>query len=184
MQSSTALIFLFPALLIGLADCGRSPEAKKKIAQETADQMQAQLLSALTQAIAEKGPVGAIEVCRTLSPETEKKLSARGVTVRRVSDRTRNPSHRPDEWEGKVLAEWKETMAKGGDIQPRFEDGPAGLRFLKPIKIGNEACLQCHGDHQKMKRDVKDALAKLYPEDQAMGYALGDLRGAISVTVK
>lgn len=180
-----SLIFSVLAVLLVLASgCARSPEAKRKLAEETANRMQADLLNALTKAIADKGPAGAIEVCRTLSPETEKKLSQSGLMVRRVSDRTRNPLHRPDELEAKVLSEWKAQMSEKKEIRPYAENTAEGFRFMKPIQIGNEACLQCHGDPAKMKSDVKAALSKLYPEDQATGYSMGELRGAISITVK
>ncbi len=183
MVRFTLVLPLIPIAILSIG-CGRSLEARQKLAADTAEKLQAQLLTALTKAIAEKGAAGAIDTCHTLSPETEKNLTTQGVSVRRVSDRTRNPSHKPDEWEAKALATWRVAMSEGRELAPVMEETPSGLRFAKPIKIGNEACLQCHGNPAKMKGDVKAAIAKLYPEDQAIGYAMGDLRGAISITVK
>jgi hypothetical protein len=53
--------------------------------------------------------------------------------------------------------------------------------YYKPIVINNEACLKCHGG-----LDVNSPLAKAikttYPEDKAIGYKMGDLRGMVVVT--
>ena len=45
-------------------------------------------------------------------------------------------------------------------------------------------CLQCHGKPADMKDNVKAILAKEYPEDKAVGYSLGEIRGAISIKHK
>ena len=60
--------------------------------------------------------------------------------------------------------------------------GPGGreLRYLRPLRIA-PPCLTCHGDPQEMGVDLVARLAELYPGDQAVGYELGDLRGAVSV---
>ena len=34
-----------------------------------------------------------------------------------------------------------------------------------------------------IERNVRDALAELYPGDRATGYQVGDLRGAVSVKI-
>ena len=43
------------------------------------------------------------------------------------------------------------------------------------------SCLTCHGSENDIPPVVKDHIQKLYPEDRATGYALGDVRGAFSV---
>jgi hypothetical protein len=40
-------------------------------------------------------------------------------------------------------------------------------------------CLACHGDPQKdIQPAVLQTISKLYPDDKAIGYKEGDLRGA------
>lgn len=52
---------------------------------------------------------------------------------------------------------------------------------MKPIFIAGPVCLQCHGAPDKLAPGVAEALKDLYP--MATGYAVGDLRGAISVRI-
>ena len=54
------------------------------------------------------------------------------------------------------------------------------FRYMKALPI-QEACLTCHGDAAKLTPELKDKLAKLYPKDQATGYELGQIRGALTV---
>ena len=56
------------------------------------------------------------------------------------------------------------------------------LRYLRPLKIVSP-CLACHGDPERIDPQVLEVLRERYPEDRAVGYSPGDLRGAISVTV-
>lgn len=53
---------------------------------------------------------------------------------------------------------------------------------MKPLVVGG-ACLACHGPREDIDPDVREVLDRRYPEDEATGYATGDFRGAISVTV-
>jgi hypothetical protein len=50
---------------------------------------------------------------------------------------------------------------------------------MKAIPAG-EVCLACHG--AAITPEVAAALDAAYPEDQARGYALGDVRRAFSVS--
>jgi hypothetical protein len=54
---------------------------------------------------------------------------------------------------------------------------------MRPIRLTNPRCLNCHGKPENLAPEVKEMLAHLYPEDKAVGYELGDLRGAFSVHV-
>ena len=38
-------------------------------------------------------------------------------------------------------------------------------------------CLKCHGPKEQILPEVRDALARDYPKDQATGFQEGDLRG-------
>jgi hypothetical protein len=55
--------------------------------------------------------------------------------------------------------------------------------FLAPIVLGNPLCLQCHGTPGKdIGPETLAAIKKIYPEDKAIGYQLGDLRGLWRIT--
>ncbi len=40
-------------------------------------------------------------------------------------------------------------------------------------------CLTCHGARESLAPELRQALARRYPEDAAVGYAVGDLRGLV-----
>ena len=54
------------------------------------------------------------------------------------------------------------------------------FRFMKTIGV-KPMCLQCHGSAEQIPPTSAAMLSKLYPNDRAVGYAAGDLRGASSV---
>jgi hypothetical protein len=58
------------------------------------------------------------------------------------------------------------------------EAGQPVAQFLAPLGIQGP-CLLCHGPRETLMPKVQTALVKDYPDDQATGYAMGDLRGVI-----
>ena len=64
----------------------------------------------------------------------------------------------------------------------RAPDGSYQLQYLRPLLV-QRACLACHGDPATFSPEVRAVLARRYPQDRATGYAVGDLRGAVSVRV-
>ncbi|QKK07303.1 MAG: DUF3365 domain-containing protein [Planctomycetota bacterium] len=56
------------------------------------------------------------------------------------------------------------------------EEGRGELRYLQPLVMG-ELCLKCHGPVEGIDPGVRAVLAERYAEDEAVGFALGELRG-------
>jgi hypothetical protein len=155
-------------------------------ARDAARALGADLMQRLLAEMEEGGPMQAVKVCSEIAQSVAATHSTAGLTVRRVSLRVRNPADAPDDVEREALLELEALHDEGrlpGEWV-RTEDGPAGrrLRFLKPITI-LPACLACHGDLVELEPDVRRLLAERYPDDRAFGYAAGDLRGAVSVSV-
>ena len=134
------------------------------------------------------GPVKAIEVCNTVAPSIANAQSQEsGLTIRRTALKLRNPDNAPDDFERTVLEKFVADIAADKDPKKlayteavKTDDGTV-LRFMKAIPTG-ELCLKCHGGN--VAPEVKAAISKLYPEDQATGFKAGELRGAFSVTKK
>ncbi len=177
------LIFLI-GIVGGLAACAQSDEGKIASLQKNFATLQTELQKELAAAIAASGPEGAIEVCSVASPQMERRLSREsGAEIRRVSDRPRNPEHMVDEFERRAMDRWRAEMAQGKKPALYHERSEAGLRVMQPIVIQNNLCLQCHGGPGQISAATAAAIAQRYPQDQAIGYALNDLRGAFSATV-
>jgi len=65
------------------------------------------------------------------------------------------------------------------DCSPRAGGGYE-LQYARPLFV-MERCVTCHGDAAALAPEVKALIAGRYPQDAAVGYRAGDLRGAISV---
>ncbi|WP_038029323.1 MULTISPECIES: DUF3365 domain-containing protein [unclassified Thioalkalivibrio] len=164
-------------------------ELQERIAETRAaiEQFASTLQGELVAAMEEGGPTQAIEVCNQRAPEIADEIAAdTGWEVGRTSLKIRNPDNSPDEWERIQLEHFQSQHAEGtpaNELAPRHEvvegeDG-ARFRFMAAIPTGG-ACLACHGSD--ISSDVKHALERLYPDDQATGFSEGDVRGAFSIT--
>lgn len=144
-----------------------------------------QLKTELTAALAQSGPSGAIEVCRVRAPEIAARLSLEsGAKVSRTALRVRNPANAPDDLQRAVLEQFVADMASG-KVEPPLEaaveinrGGSVERRYMRAIPT-DAICLTCHGT--ELAPEVKAAIAKAYPVDQATGFSTGQLRGAFSV---
>jgi hypothetical protein len=148
-----------------------------------ADQFATELRTALQSAMAEGGPLAAIRVCNEDAPRIARAAAERsGAEVGRTSLKVRNPANAPDDHERAVLAELEQALAAstGGAPPERIhllEDG--SVRYMSAI-VTQPPCLACHGE--SLAAPVAEAIDALYPEDQARGYRIGELRGAFTIT--
>jgi hypothetical protein len=172
--------------------CGREeapppiPDGALGRAQAAAGALGGELQRELFGALEEGGPLLAVDVCSVRAQEISAGQSSEGLTVRRVSLRTRNPLNRPDPYETLRLETFAAAHAAGDlpaeEAEVVVEDEGPVLRFLRPIMIA-EPCLACHGDPGAIDPAVLELIRTRYPEDLAVGYSAGELRGAISVRV-
>jgi hypothetical protein len=157
-------------------------------ARALATQMIKQLGAALTKELAAGGPDKAVTVCRDIAPAIAGNLSREsGGRVARVSLKTRNPLvGTPDEWEQRVLAEFDRRTAAGENVESleysETTDEPLGhyFRYMKALPV-QPLCLTCHGSAQDIPERVRTRLAIDYPHDQATGYSIGQVRGAVTI---
>jgi len=131
------------------------------------------------------GPMAALRFCSQnalfLTDEVAKESN---TTIKRVSLKHRNPVNAATNDEKALLEKW-ETLHHSGKSLPTYEiqqHTNGGYTYFKPILINNEACLKCHGDIGADSPLFK-AIKAIYPEDQATGYGMGDLRGMIVITL-
>jgi len=160
-----------PAAPVPSAVAPPSPLAAK--AMPLISQFAGALQGALGSAMSQGGPVAAIDVCSSKAPEISREVSSAELTIRRIGTRVRNPANRPTDAELAIL---QRLSAE----HPTYE---AEGKFYKAIFV-QPLCLGCHGAKDALAPGVTDALAKKYPSDEAVGYAVGDLRGAFVVEPK
>lgn len=130
------------------------------------------------------GPVHALQTCKQLAQPSTSEVSDdyEGLTLSRVSLKTRNPKNAPDALDTKVLTAWEKQLSDGGAIPTdvvKYNDEGSAV-FYRPI-MTEEVCTKCHGDPSTFSKELVARLSELYPEDQATGYKEGQLRGAFRV---
>ncbi|MBZ0070526.1 MAG: DUF3365 domain-containing protein [Thiohalobacteraceae bacterium] len=147
-----------------------------------------QLKAMLQQQMQAGGPVDALAVCSDEAARIGSDAArASGWSIRRVTDRTRNPLDMPDAYEHQVLQDFSKRLGDGEKEVARYEvveeGGVRYARFMKAIPVEG-LCLSCHGSATEVAPDVAARIQTLYPHDRAMDYKLGDLRGALSIKVR
>lgn len=161
------------------------PDALEQ-ARDAANALGAELIETLLQELSDGGPVQAMQVCSEIAPSIAEKHSTRNRLVGRVSLKPRNPANAPDAFAERKLNELASLHAQGempDEIAEMVqEDGRLWLRYLRPISI-MPPCLLCHGERDQLDEQVVELLQERYPDDSATGYAVGDLRGAITVSM-
>ncbi|MFM9939855.1 MAG: DUF3365 domain-containing protein [Hyphomicrobiaceae bacterium] len=181
--------------IVGLAAAGSALAQKDKpgdaalrlakardVVQTLSDRLRLEITLAL-----KAGPAAnAIGVCQTTAPGLTSALADEtGVELLRVSHKLRNPENAPDDFEDRVLQKFQAKLDSGAEIAKLEHseivvtaEGDKLFRYMRAIPV-QEQCLVCHGTD--VKQDVKAEIARLYPEDKAIGYKLGELRGAFSL---
>lgn len=136
------------------------------------------LRKTLTRAIGEKGLAGAVEFCSTQALELTHAFTGEGITVKRSSDKLRNPANAPDSVETRILSSFLQLKTENGELKPVLEKDAAGnYHYFKPIML-QAMCLNCHGDKTtQIEPDVWSVIQQKYPADAAFDYKEGDLRG-------
>lgn len=177
---------LFLSLLLSASAVADPLDQRIQGSREAIQEFAHTLKGELQSAMQDGGPVKAIEVCAIKAPEIASAISERkGFRIARTSLKTRNLGNAPDGWERSVLEQFEARKAAGEetetiDYAEIVEDqGVRQFRYMKAIPT-QEICLTCHGP--QIAAPVTEQIESLYPEDQARGFELGDLRGAFTVT--
>ncbi|NMC44827.1 MAG: DUF3365 domain-containing protein [candidate division Zixibacteria bacterium] len=147
---------------------------------------QKELTQELVKAMTAGGPENAIKVCAVKAPEIADRISQMpGIDIRRVSLQMRNPNIVPDRYEFDILRQFATTSheePRVASVLVRDSGDVKRFRYMKEIKTG-QLCLSCHGNPNGFSFALKKALRDKYPGDRAVGYRIGDSRGAFSLTV-
>ena len=185
MRAILAMAVVASAVFVGPA-VGEDMDALKGEAKRVMQQFGGALKGELEAAMKDGGPVAAIKVCNEKAPEIASKVSAsEGWSVGRSSHKLRNQKNAADPFTAGAIEEFlarqakgetAETLVKAGVVE---ENGKKVFRIVKAIPTA-EVCLNCHGG-DNVKPEVVDELTKLYPDDQARGFSVGEMRGVFTL---
>ncbi len=144
-------------------------------AEQAIEVLRTGLLQRLTEAMAQGGAAGAIDVCSTEASRLAADVGAtRGVALGRTSFRVRNTNNAPRAWAAAAVQ--AAAGKKASEVGLLVFDLGDRVGVLQPIPMG-AMCLACHGAPASLSPEVSTALAARYPLDRAVGFAPGDLRG-------
>ncbi len=163
----------------------------REVGEAAAGSVAARLMGELTAAMAQGGPEKAVDVCHTRAlPLTAAPVPGepRVQAVKRTSLRLRNPANAPDGAERAALDHVAALLRAGRPVPAalvqKVERPGADLewRFYRPVTV-QAACLACHGPIEGQSAALRTLLRQRYPADAATGYAVGEWRGLVRVSV-
>jgi len=159
-------------------------EEGKVIAQSTFKALSSQL----KQALESGGVEHAAQFCNIVAlPLTDSLAKQHHAVIKRTSLKLRNPLNAPDSMELTMLKIYDQmSKMRNPVLVPKIlEKGTDEIQFFAPIQIKNETCLKCHGVlGQTMKEEDYAFIKQRYPNDQATGYKMDEVRGMWSITLK
>lgn len=193
MKTKTILFLFCITMLAGACSRRESAELPSDLAEratltgrEVSGAFMVTLKGSLLEAIEEGGPVAAIRVCHEDAGGITVSAAQRAgvLDLRRTSLRLRNPENKPtglDEiaW-GRLNdpdSDVRQEVEDWVTIDPDDDDRVVYYRALRTIRL----CTTCHGSADQIPSDVLAALAEHYPDDRAVGFEEGDLRGLLRV---
>jgi hypothetical protein len=145
-------------------------KAQRELVATAVNALAAELMGELNAALDSGDVAAGIAVCKEKAPEVASNVSATyGVEIGRTSHKLRNQANTAPQWADPYIAELTE--------DPTYVAGPNGeLGALLPIKLRAE-CQMCHGPAEEIDESVMAAISEAYPDDQAVGFVEGGLRG-------
>ncbi|MDD5389979.1 MAG: DUF3365 domain-containing protein [Gallionellaceae bacterium] len=182
-------ITLLASLFVGCAGAANADDQTtlNDAARQTAGGLLKTLGGELKAALASGGAVEAISVCKEKAPRIAAEAARKtGFAIKRVSPKNRNPKGVPDAWESAALASLEARLAAGEKPETldmsAVVDTPEGkvFRYAKALPT-QPLCLSCHGTPDQLSPEVKAKLSTEYPDDKAVGYSVGMIRGVLSI---
>ena len=135
-------------------------------------------------ALKEGNIVAAIKICSSEAQDLTILNNTEKTTIKRISLKYRNPANKPNKKEELILKSFEERLQAGEGFkdlvfkQTTTNYKEKTLTYIKAIPT-KEVCLNCHGKNINSK--VLKQININYPNDKAIGFSLGEIRGAFAV---
>ena len=140
----------------------------------------------LKKTIKKDGAEKALEFCNHKAINITDSLSKiKNVIISRIAEKNRNPDNILSQSESIIYKNYSEELLAGKTLEPRIIiDENEHPVYYKPIII-NKKCLTCHGTPgETMPHSIATKITELYPNDNAINFKDGDLRGMWAITFK
>ncbi len=183
-------IFLLGLLIAGYISYAMELRQAREEAMQNATLILAMALATREYTVQEVRPLLQEQQSSTFLPQTVPAYAANQTfarlsedfpeyTYREVALNPMNPRNRADAWEVGIIREFRNHDNETALIGNRSTDNNELMYSARPIKITNEACLQCHGTPE----EAPESLVKLYGESNGFGWQFGEIVGSQIVSV-
>lgn len=134
-------------------------------------------------AIQKVGVLHALSFCNVQAmPLTDSMSTKHNAKIKRVSDKYRNPKNEANEEELNYISLYKQILENGEQPEPIVVEENENVNFYYPI-VTNDMCLKCHGTPgQEIQPKTLERIQALYPQDNAIGYDVNEVRGMWSIS--
>lgn len=155
------------------------------VAMEVIGKAGGTLMNALSATIDSAGIKDAIGYCNLNANLLVKDIATDyGVEIKRTSLQLRNPNNEPTADEKLILEYYESQQDQGENCEGELGKVDGVYKYYHPIYL-MENCTACHGiKGESLNKKAARKLEDLYPNDQALGYEAGDLRGMWVITFK
>lgn len=150
---------------------------------EIAGYAQGAIGGALQSAMKNGGVPNALSVCNIEAlPITDSLANFHNIKLQRVSDKYRNPANKASKFDLEVLNEFKKLLENEEPAMPVVKEDNGNKVFYHAI-LTMPKCMQCHGEvGTDIDENHYEKILSLYPNDLAVGYESGQVRGAFKIT--
>jgi len=129
------------------------------------------------------GALQAAKFCSNKATDIEKDINTKykkGISVKRISLKYRNPDNAPVDDEKIILEQIQRDFNNGKKIPKMIvkQISKNEYKVYKPIFLEKKVCLKCHGDIQHRNKKAYKIIKSKYQNDKAIDYKAGDFRGA------
>ena len=141
------------------------------------------LLKAVSNSLKNDGVVATIDYCKLNAyPLTDSLAKVHKAHIRRTSHKVRNLKNTPDSLEQVVLQTYLKQHKKLEETPEILVQQADKVHYFAPIFVA-APCLKCHG---KINTDISKvaytAIGNAYPQDRAINFEAGAIRGIWSIS--
>jgi len=176
-------LFILSALLSMTLLNATTNKDLKMGAKKAIQKMGKSLQSHMKKNMKKGGAIHAAKFCSERATKIEEDINAKykkGISVKRVSLKYRNPDNAPLADEKAVLEQIEVDFNSGKKIPKMIvkQIDKKSYKVYKPIFLEKKVCLKCHGDADHRDKQAYKIIKEKYPDDKAIDYKAGDFRGA------
>ncbi len=161
------------------------------LGKEIANKFLSNLMESLENVISNQGTAKAVAVYKEKVDEITRMikndLNNKDIGIKLLSPRYRDVENSPDYYEEQAYQDFQKVWKDTGRYPPYViqeirRNGRVLYRYYEPLYV-KRLCLKCHGTLESLDIEAVKCIRQEHPNDNAVGYKLGDLRGFIRITI-